>query len=207
LLDGEHELSEERRREYLQTISQEANRLNQLVQNLVGMTALEAGPLRVRKEWQPLEEVIGVSLNRFGEQLDQRTIHVRISPDASFVPFDAILLEQVFVNLVENAVKYTPADSRIEITTRAVARGVEVEVADTGPGVPPGKEEAIFDKFNRAGATGVGMGVGLTICRGVLAAHEGRIWCENRPGGGASFRFVLPREEGTEPTNPLPELH
>jgi K+-sensing histidine kinase KdpD len=206
LLDGERDLPEGRRREYLQTISQEANRLNRLVQNLVGMTALEAGPLRVRKEWQPLEEVIGVSLNRFGEQLDQRTIQVRISPDASFVPFDAILLEQVFVNLVENALKYTPAHSRIEITTKAVPRGVEVEVADTGPGVPAGQEEAIFDKFNRAGATESGMGVGLTICRGILTAHDGRIWCEKRRDGGASFRFVLPREEGSEPTNPLPEL-
>jgi K+-sensing histidine kinase KdpD len=206
LLDGEHHLPEARRREYLQTISQEANRLNRLVQNLVGMTALEAGPLRVRKEWQPLEEVIGVSLNRFGEQLDQRTIQVRISPDASFVPFDAVLLEQVFVNLVENALKYTPANSRIEITTKAVPGGVEVEVADAGPGVPLGQEEAIFDKFNRAGATETGMGVGLTICRGILTAHDGRIWCEKRPDGGASFRFVLPRQEGSEPTNPLPEL-
>jgi K+-sensing histidine kinase KdpD len=206
LLDRELDLSDERRREYVQTISQEASRLNRLVQNLVGMTALEAGPLRVRKEWQPLEEVVGVSLNRFGEQLDQRTIHVRISPDAAFVPLDAVLLEQVFVNLVENALKYTPADSRIEITTRSVPQGVEVEVADTGPGVPAGQEEAIFDKFNRAGATAVGMGVGLTICRGILAAHDGRIWCENRPEGGASFRFVLPREEGSQPANPLPEL-
>jgi two-component system sensor histidine kinase KdpD len=207
LLDGENELSRERRREHLRTISDEASRLHRLVQNLLGMTALEAGPLRIRKEWNPLEEVIGVALARFGDQLDQRAIRVRISPDAAFVAFDAVLLEQVFVNLVENAIKYTPIESRIDITTDAVPGGVEVRVSDTGPGVPSGQEEIIFDKFHRANGKGIGMGVGLTICRGILTAHAGRIWCEKSPGGGASFRFVLPREEGSEPPNPLPELN
>ncbi len=207
LLDGEDGLAPARRREYLQTISQEANRLDRLVQNLVDMTSLEAGAPRVRKEWQPLEEVVGVSLRRLDEQLDQRTVRVRIAPDAALVAFDATLMEQVFVNLIENAIKYTPASARIDIVAKRVSGGVEVEVADTGPGVPEGQEEAVFEKFNRAGAKGIGMGVGLTICKGILAAHDGRIWCEKRAGaeGGASFRFVLPFGEGGPGIDPFLE--
>jgi two-component system sensor histidine kinase KdpD len=193
LLDGEHSLPPERRRGYLVTISQEASRLNRLVKNLVDMTSLEAGAVRVRKEWQPLEEIVGVSLNRLDDQLEQRKVDVRIASDASLVPLDATLMDQVFSNLVENAVKYTPVDARIQITARAVPSAVEITVADNGPGVPHGQEERVFDKFYRAGARGIGMGVGLTICRGILTAHGGRIWCENLPEGGASFRFVLPR--------------
>ncbi len=205
LIDGEHRFEDARSQEYLQTISQEASRLNQLVQNLLDMTSLEAGPLRVRKEWQPLEEVIGVSLNRLDEQLGQRTVGVQISSDAALVALDALLMEQVFVNLIENAIKYTPLEARIDIAARRVAGGVEVEVADTGPGVPQGQEEAVFEKFYRAGAAGIGMGVGLTICRGILMAHGGRIWCENRTQGGASFRFLLPCAEGVALADPFPQ--
>jgi two-component system, OmpR family, sensor histidine kinase KdpD len=205
LLDGDEKLPPTRRREYLETISDEASRLNRLVRNLLDMTRLEAGALRVRTEWLPLEEVIGVALNRLDDQLQKRPITVRIPADASLVPFDATLLEQVFINLVENAIKYTPSGSPIEIGARRVEGGVEVEVADTGPGVPAGEEEAIFEKFHRAARTAAGMGIGLTICRGIITAHGGRIWCENRANGGASFRFVLPRVGEAPPMSILPE--
>jgi two-component system sensor histidine kinase KdpD len=204
LLAGDETLPRARRREYLKTISSEANRLNRLVRNLLDMTSLEAGATRARKDWQPLEEVVGVALNRLEEPLQSRPVTVSIPPDASLAPFDASLLEQVLVNLVENAIKYTPPDSAIEIVARRTGEGVEVEVADSGPGVPPGKEEQIFEKFHRAATVG-GMGIGLTICRGIITAHGGRIWCTNRNSGGASFHFVLPWEEGPPPMRSLPE--
>jgi two-component system sensor histidine kinase KdpD len=203
LLGGDQTLPKERRREYLKTISSEANHLNRLVRNLLDMTSLEAGAMRARKEWLPLEEVVGVALNRLEEALQSRPVNVSI-PAETLAPFDASLVEQVLVNLVENAIKYTPPDSAIEIVARRVEEGVEVEVADAGPGVPAGKEEQIFEKFHRAATVG-GMGIGLTICRGIITAHGGRIWCTNRGSGGASFHFVLPCGEGPPPMRALPE--
>ncbi len=147
LLQTETDLSPARRQEYLETISGEASRLNRLVRNLLDMTSLQAGALRARKEWQPLEDVIGVALGRLQEQLGERPIEVRVAAEASLAPFDATLLEQVFVNLIENAVKYTPPRSPIEIAAQRVDGGVEVAVSDRGPGAPSGQEEQIFEKF------------------------------------------------------------
>lgn len=206
LLEPGGEMAPARRQEYLETISDEASRLNRLVRNLLNMTSLEAGALTARKEWQPLEEVVGVALNRLEEPLGGRPIRVDIAPDAAIVPFDATLLEQVLLNLVENATRYTPEGSPIEIRASRVDGGVQVEVADRGPGIPPGQEEEVFQKFRRAGSRHKGgMGLGLTICRGIITVHGGRIWCENRPGGGAAFRFVLPREQDVPMLDGLPE--
>ncbi len=204
LIDGTNELSPSRRQEYLETISDEANRLNRLVRNLLNMTSIEAGAIRARKEWQPLEEVVGVALNRLEDPLRGRPMIVDIDPDANLVPFDATLIEQVLLNLVENAIRYTPPDAPLEIRARKVEGGVEVDLMDRGPGVPPGQEEQIFEKFSRTSSTAGGMGLGLTICRGILAVHGGRIWCEARAGGGASFCFFLPRETEA-PAMDLPE--
>jgi two-component system, OmpR family, sensor histidine kinase KdpD len=117
------------------------------------------------------------------------------------VPVDEVLLEQVFVNLLENASRHTPPGTPIELG--AESRGpqeVTAYVADRGPGIPPGAEERIFEKFHRAGSTvGTGVGLGLTICRGIVTAHGGRMWAENRMGGGAVFRFTIPIT-GTPPT-------
>ena len=206
LLEGGPAVTPLRREEYLDTISDEASRMNRLVRNLLDMTSLEAGALRVRnKQWQPLEEVIGVALNRLDEQLEDRRVEVHIPPDASLVPFDATLVEQLLINLVENAIKYTPSSSPISIAARRTAHGVEVVVEDSGPGVPDGEEESIFEKFHRAARTGPGMGIGLTICRGIVAAHGGRIWYSKREQGGASFRFTLPLDEAGPPQSVLPD--
>ncbi len=207
LIDQQENLPPGRLREYLRTISDEASRLNRLVRNLLNMTSIEAGALRARKEWHVLEEVVGVALGRLDEQLADRLVEVRIDPNASLVALDATLIEQVLVNLIENALKYTPPSSPIEILASATDEGVDVEVADRGPGVPPGQEAIVFEKFYRATenrAVG-GMGLGLTICRGIVIAHGGRIWCENRSNGGASFHFFLPRSKETPAPQMLPE--
>jgi len=193
LLDEHGPKDEGVRRELLTTAHEEALRLNRLVRNLLDMTRLEAGALKVHKEPQPLEEVVGSALDRMEDRLRGREIRTLLPDDLPLVPFDPSLIEQVLINLLENATKYTPAGSPIDVVAKVQQEDLMVEVADRGPGVRPQDVERVFDKFYRAReGEGGGVGLGLTICRGIVAAHGGRIWVENRPGGGASFRFTLP---------------
>jgi two-component system sensor histidine kinase KdpD len=182
------------RRELLQTIHEEGQRLNRLVRNLLDMTRLDAGAVLVHKEPQPIEEVIGSALNRTSEALRGREVTTHVPPELPLVALDAVLIEQVLVNLLENAAKYTPAGTPIDVSATARAPEVEVDVADRGPGVAPEDRARVFEKFFRAGQSTGGVGLGLTICAGIVRAHGGRIWVESRPGGGASFRFALPLE-------------
>jgi two-component system sensor histidine kinase KdpD len=120
-------------------------------------------------------------------------VTTRLPEDLPLVPIDDTLIEQVFVNLLDNVLKYTPTGSPIEVAAWASEEGVTVEVADRGPGLGPGEEGHVFEKFYRGHpAAGRGAGLGLAICRGFVEAHGGRIWAENRPDGGAAFRFTLP---------------
>ncbi len=208
-------------RDLAQTIAEEADRLNRLIRNLLDMTRLEAGAVQVRKEWHPLEEVVGAALTRLDERLRSHPVTTHVPADLPLVPLDSVLIEQVLVNLLENAIKYTPAGSPIDISVSITVSQVLVQVADRGPGIPPGDEERVFDKFYQVSrarrergvfdartGTGVpdsnpgrgasnggdGVGLGLTVCRGIVQAHGGRIWVENREGGGACFQFTLPLE-------------
>jgi two-component system sensor histidine kinase KdpD len=159
------------------------------------MTRLESGNIKVEKEWQPLEEVVGTTLLRLEEMLTDHPLKTNLPGDLPFVLFDSVLIEQVLVNLLENAVKYTPPGSPIDLSAWAEGQVVVVEVADRGPGLPPGEEERIFEKFYRIRPTASGgIGLGLTICRAIVEAHGGRISAANRAGGGAVFRFTLPLE-------------
>jgi len=177
------------------TIAEESQRLSRQVNDLLDMTRLEAGSVEVRKEWHSLEEVVGAALQRLGPALAGREVRVDVSA-APFVPLDDVLIGQVLFNLVDNALKYTPAQSPIEVRASRDAGGATIEVADRGPGLPAGTEQRIFDKFYRGSgnADSRGVGLGLAICRGIVQAHGGRIEAANRPGGGAAFRFWLPIE-------------
>ena len=194
LLEDRGGLSDAARRDLVQAILEESTRMNRLIGNLLDMIRVESGALQVQKDWQPLEEVVGVALIRLESRLKEHPVAVKLPPDLPLILMDGLLIEQVFVNLLENAVKYTPAGTPVEISAVAAEGAVVVEVADRGPGFPAGEEQKVFDKFYRiAGATSVaGVGLGLTICRGIVTAHGGRIWAENRPDGGAVFRFTLP---------------
>jgi two-component system sensor histidine kinase KdpD len=197
-------LDAEARRDLAETIVQEAERLNRLVRNLLDMTRVEAGALTVHKEWQPVEEVVGSALGSVEGILGSRPVKTDLSP-ALVAPFDAVLIQQVLVNLLENAVKYAGADTPLTISARGRKREVEIIVADRGPGLPEGDELRIFEKFYRAEkGKGGGVGLGLTICRGIVTAHGGRIWANNRDGGGAAFHFTLPIE-GEPPALDMPE--
>jgi two-component system sensor histidine kinase KdpD len=181
------------RRELLDTICEEADRLERLVRNLLDMTRLESGALVVRRQWMPLEEIVGAALTRVESQLDGRPVRTDLPVDLPLVSADGVLLEQVFVNLLENAAKYTPPGSPLEIGAHAEAGRVLIEVRDRGPGLPVGKEEAVFEKFVRGTHAGVaGVGLGLPICRAIVEAHGGTIRAENREGGGALFRISMP---------------
>ena len=205
VLDGEARLDPATRRELLQSVYDEAERLNRLVQNLLEMTRLESGALQLRKEWHPLEEVIGAALGRLGTRLANRRVTTRVPPDLPLVAIDDVLVEQLLVNLLDNAVKYTPAESPITLIATATDRAVTVEVADRGPGLPPGEEDRVFEKFYRGQPTsGRGVGLGLAICQGIVRAHGGRIWAQNLPEGGVAFLFTLPIT-GTPPAATIPD--
>lgn len=193
LLENDAGLTPQGRRELAQVTYEEAERLNRLVSNLLDMTRLQSGGIRANKEWQPLEEVIGATLNRMEKRLADHPVSVNLPDDLPLVPFDSALIEQVLVNLLDNAAKYTPPGSLIELSASRNDQNVRVEVADRGPGLQPGDEQRIFDKFYRARPTPTrGAGLGLSICRAIVEIHGGRIWAENRPGGGARFCFTLP---------------
>lgn len=189
----ESELDPASRRELAQIAYEEAEHMNRLISNLLDMTRLESGSLTAHKEWQPLEEVVGTALARLDKQLHGHPLKTAIPFDLPLVPLDSVLIEQVLLNLLENAIKYAPSGSSLTLSAHADQAKVTVDVADRGPGLPAGSEQRIFDKFYRAQLTSApGIGLGLTICRGIVEAHGGHIWAENQPGGGAVFRFTLP---------------
>ncbi len=207
---AEQELDEGTRRELAEGISEEAERLNQLLENLLQLTRLESGSLRIEKQWQPVDEVIGSTLQRQERALHDRQVRVDLPPDALWVPIDGLLIEQVVQNLLSNSAKYSRDASPIDITARRTGAGVEISVADRGIGLNPEECERVFDKFYRGQRAQVdgarGAGLGLAISRGIVHAHGGRIWAEPRPDGGAVFKFVLP-SEGRPPLLDLEGLH
>jgi two-component system, OmpR family, sensor histidine kinase KdpD len=191
-------LTRPQRADLSRAIYEEADRLNRLVTNLLAMTQVESRGLALSREWVPLEEIVGAALERVAARLETRPVASVIPADLPPVSVDPVLLEQAFVNLLENALRYTPAGSPIEVEARQVGDTVEVELRDSGPGLSPGLEERVFEKFFRGpGAPAGGSGLGLAICRGIVLAHGGTIVAENRVGGGAVFRLTLPL-----PSNP-----
>jgi two-component system sensor histidine kinase KdpD len=191
LLENDLALDTTARLDLLQTIQEEAEHLNRIIKNVLDMTRLESGAIKVNKEWQSLEEIVGVALNRLGDRLQDHPLAVTLPGNLPLLPFDGLLIEQVLMNLFDNAIKYTPKGTPLELSASEEFYTVTVELADRGPGIPPGEEERIFEKFVRGRGTGGGVGLGLAICRTIMTAHGGRIWAENREGGGAVFRFTL----------------
>jgi two-component system sensor histidine kinase KdpD len=178
-----------------------ALRMNAMVGNLLDMARLEAGAVPMRREWQPLEEVIGSALAACAGVLQGRAIRVKLADDLPLLQLDAVLFECVLVNLLENAAKYTPPGSAIEISAQAASSSVTLNVDDVGPGLPAGREDALFDKFERGSKESAtpGVGLGLAIARAIVLAHQGSIRAMNRAGAGgilgARFTIELPRGE------------
>jgi two-component system sensor histidine kinase KdpD len=201
LVHGEATLPPATRRELTGMILDEAERMNRLIGNLLDMTRLESGGLVVLKEWQPIQEVIGAAIRHMSKRLGDRPVRTKLPADLPMVPIDALAIEQVLVNLLDNAVEYTPRGAPIEISANTGERQIVVEVADGGPGLPAGREQQVFQKFFRAHGNGGrrGIGLGLAICKGLVEAHGGSITAANRPAGGAAFTFTLPIEGAPPP--------
>ena len=182
-------------REIVAGMREAALRMNSLVNNLLDMARLESGQVQLNRQWQPLEEVVGSALKAMSGALDPRRVRVSLPEDLPLLHIDAVLIERVLCNLLENAVKYTPAASPIEIHASADSEHVTLMIDDHGPGLPRGREEAIFQKFERGRKESAtpGVGLGLAICRAIVEAHGGTIGCETRTQGGARFRIELPR--------------
>jgi len=181
-------------RDIAQAMRQSALRMGALVNNLLDMARLEAGAVQLNRQWQPLEEVVGSALAACQPGLEGRAVNVALADDLPLLHLDAVLIERVLVNLLENAVKYTPTGSAIDLQARSHSGVVVLTVDDHGPGLPAGREEAIFEKFERGARESAlpGVGLGLAICRAIVQAHGGRIRGETRDDGGARFTIVLP---------------
>jgi len=177
-------------RDLLVNIRDEAERLARLVHNLIETTRLESGAA-LKKEPYPIEDVIGTALERTERLLAGRKVEADLPENLPLVPVDPVLMELVFVNLIENAVRHAP-EGPLDIVARERMDFLEVSVADRGPGLKPEELERVFEKFYRASAA-PGAGLGLAICKAVVTAHGGTIRAENRPGGGAVFLLTLPR--------------
>jgi two-component system, OmpR family, sensor histidine kinase KdpD len=180
--------------ESAEAIQDEARRMSTLVSNLLDMARIESGEVKLNLQWQPLEEVVGSALNATRGMLQRHLVEVQLPRDLPLVRIDALLIERVLVNLLENASKYTPPESTITLAAEVVADQLSVSVSDNGPGLPAGREEAVFQKFTRGERESAtpGVGLGLSICRAIVESHQGKIVASHRPGGGARFTFTLP---------------
>lgn len=209
-LAGDRPLPSATKQELSEAIQENAIRMSNLVGNLLDMAKLHAGTVKLNLQWQMLEEVVGSSLMMLSRALEKRRIEVALPSTLPLLEFDAVLMERVLCNLLDNAAKYTADNGSIWITADAVDNEVHIVVEDNGCGIPKGMEETIFTKFARGEpeSSQSGVGLGLSICRTIIEAHGGRIWAENRDDGGARLVFTLllgtpPADDDHEDISPL----
>jgi two-component system sensor histidine kinase KdpD len=188
--------------ELAQLLHAESLRMSTLVANLLDMARIQSGEVKFNLEWQPLEEVVGSALRVSAPQLRGHTVSTELPYDLPLLRYDAVLIERVLCNLLENAAKYTPPGSRIVVSAAPRGTWMDVIVYDDGPGLPHGREEAVFEKFTRGERESAkpGVGLGLAICRAIIEAHGGTITAAASPLGGAAFVIALPL--GTPPELP-----
>ncbi|SMF17217.1 sensor histidine kinase [Pseudogulbenkiania subflava] len=199
------DLADHARHELLQSLQDEARRMGSLVGNLLDMARLQAEGVTLKKDWQSIEEVAGSALRHMSIPLARHAIVTDLPADLPLCEFDALLIERVLVNLLDNAAKYTPPGSEVRLAAHSEPGWLAVSVSDDGPGLPPGDPARLFDKFTRGQSESAipGVGLGLALCRTILDAHGGQIRAENRPEGGARFTFRLPLGEPPPPPDVL----
>lgn len=194
LLDDSVEWDAATRKEFLTAIDEETDRLTLMVSNLLDLSRIEGGALRPQRDWYDVDELVADVRARLASRLETHPLSVVIEPDLPSLPFDYVEIAQVLINLIENAVKYTPPGTAITVTAKRAPGAIEISVHDDGPGIPAAAQERLFEKFYRAAsATGApGTGIGLTISKGLVEANGGQIGMDSAPGQGTTFRFTLP---------------
>lgn len=197
LVENEAQLAPSDRQDLSLTIYEEALRMSNLANNILDMARLDAGQVSLNRQWYPLDEIIGGALTRMHKRLEGRVVNSELPAGLCLVHVDAVLIEQVLINLLENACKYTSVGSPIDIIAERSTHTLKITVADRGPGILQGEEEKLFDKFYRLHREGIqnGVGLGLAICKAIVMTHGGVIGASNRQGGGAQFYFLLPADE------------
>lgn len=197
-------ISAEMHKELARNIYDESKRLNNIVVNVLQIIRLESGAIKLAKQLHSLENIFNNVLERLTEELQDHPVRLQIAKDIPLIPLDHILIEQVMMNLIENAIKYSKNNTPIDISARSRGKSVLIKVADKGKGIEPHDLENIFNKFYRANnksvtsdegpdnECGAGFGLGLAICKHIIQAHGGKIWAENDRNGGALFYFTLP---------------
>lgn len=193
LADAKHG-GDQTQRQLAEDIRTSAQRMHTMVSNLLEMARLQTGEIHLRKDWQSIEEVVGGAIRSLQASLHGRAITVRLPDDLPLIEIDPVLMERVFANLLENATKYTPADTPIKVTATLKPGWVTIYVSDRGPGLPVHHEATLFEKFTRGASESAkpGVGLGLSICRAIIEAHGGKISASQGIGGGAVFSFDLP---------------
>jgi two-component system sensor histidine kinase KdpD len=196
-------LDEENRRSLVITAREEAERLNRLVGNLLSMTRIESGAIKLNLEPGDIQDVIGTALEQLGERAADHEIKVTVPEDFPLIPMDFTLMVQVVVNLLENAVKYSPKGSVIEVTAFLRDDKAHLQIADRGVGIPPEDQTRVFDKFYRVRRpeSVSGTGLGLSISKGIIEAHHGDIHAHSRAGGGTILHIELPLRQEPEKVN------
>ena len=188
--------SEAIREEFIEGIKEEIDYLNRLVDNLLDMSRIEAGTFEPRREWHPFEDLIEGAIRRVGKGLRVHSLVLEIADDLPTVLVDGLEIQQVLVNLLDNASKYSPNESPIRLEAFATDDHVEVRISNEGLGIPSEDLPRVFDRFYRVRTHGEqlkpGTGLGLAICKGIVEAHGGRIWAESKPGQDTTFAFMLP---------------
>ncbi len=192
LIEGD-KIVDEYKKELLRSIHEEGARLARMVTNLLDVSSLESGSVKLNKELYFIEELVGSALMRVEPKMGKHQVVTNIEHGLPLLRMDGLLIEQVLINLLENVAEYTPAGTTVTISALTVKPDIHVIVSANGPGHTPREEAPIFDKFNAADKRdGKGGGLGLAICRGIIHAHGGKIWAQNNPQGGARFTFTLP---------------
>jgi len=190
-------LDEATRVSLARSVEAKAREMADLVSNVLDLMRFESGHIVLRRDWQTLDDLVGMALTQLEQKLTRHVIELRLPADLPPVHVDASLIVQVFANLFDNISKYTPPGTHVHVSTLTDGRLIRVRVEDDGPGLPGGDPARLFDKFQRGKEEGavVGVGLGLAICQAIVRAHGGEIEAHRRAGGGALFEFTLPADE------------
>lgn len=199
ILENGERISSQARQQLIQDIREDADWLLRMVENVLSVTRIGPQASGLRKVPEAVEEVIAQAVNRCRKRLPGLSLTVRVPEEFVMAPMDSTLIEQVLINLIENAYKYGRSAQPVEVTVCTAGENVRFVVQDHGPGIAPELLPVLFEGFlgrdGQSADSSRGLGIGLSICRSIITAHGGTIQAENRPGGGAQFVFTLPLEE------------